>query len=461
MPPATDKDRAVLAGVYLSDNNDSGTTIQAPNGQPLDVSKPLPPNPWGRPGGTSRVPIRLNFPPERPGARSQNGSRLQPSLYPVSQHREARRILSRESARTQPHDDSRTYSSTTNDGYEVESKEPHVFPTELPPRPPSRTRQAMRASIRSISALSILPGDMLYPPPALHHSSGDGALRTLGLNDRRQAPAVFELQRVAEEGRTRPSSSSHTLVETPRISTTNAGVVPPTEATESSKVGRMAWAHALMGFFIIFNIWGMNNAFGVFQSYYARVLLPGTSPATIAWIGSFQLFLVFGLGTPIGRAVDAGHFRVFFNVGSALLVVLVFATSWCATWWQLFLVQGVLTGAAMGMVFCSGLVVLMSYFNERNIGLALGLGAAGSSLGGIAYAVLAQRLLPTHGFAWTIRITGCLCLGTMIAPNLVFRQRPELRARARQRLAGKFQLLDWDALKEGSYLLMAAGLGRS
>ncbi|KAL2352108.1 major facilitator superfamily domain-containing protein [Cryomyces antarcticus] len=220
----------------------------------------------------------------------------------------------------------------------------------------------------------------------------------------------------------------------------------------------MAWAHALMGFFVIFNIWGMNNAFGVFQSYYAHVLLPGTSPATIAWIGSFQLFLVFGLGTPIGRAVDAGHFRVFFNVGSALLVVFVFATSWCATWWQLFLVQGVLTGAAMGMVFCSGLVVLMSYFDERNIGLALGLGAAGSSLGGIAYAVLAQRLLPTHGFARTIRITGCLCLGTMVAPNLVFRQRPELRARARQRVAGKFQLLDWNVFKEGSYLLMAAGL---
>jgi hypothetical protein len=54
--------------------------------------------------------------------------------------------------------------------------------------------------------------------------------------------------------------------------------------------------------------------------------------------------------------------------------------SFCEKWWQFFLVQGVVMGAAMGLVFSSGIMVLTSYFSTK-LGIATAIAAAGSSVG--------------------------------------------------------------------------------
>ena len=78
--------------------------------------------------------------------------------------------------------------------------------------------------------------------------------------------------------------------------------------------------------------------------------------------------------------VDKGLFRLCFNGGSGLLAVAVLLTSFCTQWWQLLLVQGILTGIAMGLVFGSGVIVLMTYFS-KHIGRATGIVASGASTG--------------------------------------------------------------------------------
>ena len=78
--------------------------------------------------------------------------------------------------------------------------------------------------------------------------------------------------------------------------------------------------------------------------------------------------------------VDKGLFRLCFNGGSVLLVVAILLTSFCTQWWQLFLVQGILTGIAMGLVFGSAVIVLMAYFS-KHIGKATGIVASGASTG--------------------------------------------------------------------------------
>ena len=42
---------------------------------------------------------------------------------------------------------------------------------------------------------------------------------------------------------------------------------------------------------MMFCTFGLTNAYGVYQDYYVRVHLSNYSPATIGWIGSFQVFL--------------------------------------------------------------------------------------------------------------------------------------------------------------------------
>lgn len=119
--------------------------------------------------------------------------------------------------------------------------------------------------------------------------------------------------------------------------------------------------------------------------------------------------------------VDKGFFRLCFNGGSVLLVIAVLLTSFCTQWWQLLLVQGILTGIAMGLVFGSAVIVLMAYFS-KHIGRATGIVASGAntgqstdqsslkteshvSAGGMIFPLIGSRLLFKIGFAWTTRGT--------------------------------------------------------
>lgn len=68
--------------------------------------------------------------------------------------------------------------------------------------------------------------------------------------------------------------------------------------------GLKAWTAVAAGHLVIMNTWGYINSFGVFQTYYATEL--GLPPATISWIGSIQVFLLFFIGTFTGRITDAG-----------------------------------------------------------------------------------------------------------------------------------------------------------
>lgn len=97
-----------------------------------------------------------------------------------------------------------------------------------------------------------------------------------------------------------------------------------------------------------------------------------------------QIFLLFFMSIVVSPLMQRGHFRPCFNGGSLLLVLAVFATSFCTTWVQLFFVQGLLTGLAMGLIFGSGLIVLISYF-DRKVAAATGIAAAGGSVGTLRF----------------------------------------------------------------------------
>lgn len=133
------------------------------------------------------------------------------------------------------------------------------------------------------------------------------------------------------------------------------------------------------------------QSYGVFQAYYQSILVPKKNPATIAWIGSFQIFLLFFMSIIVSPLIDKGRFRLCFNGGSFLLFISVLTTSFCTKFWQFLLVQGVLTGMGMGLIFGSGMVVLMSYFS-KHVAIASGIGAAGGSVGTYSFVNLRRYI---------------------------------------------------------------------
>jgi MFS family permease len=219
--------------------------------------------------------------------------------------------------------------------------------------------------------------------------------------------------------------------------------------------GRTAWLHAMTGMLVVFNCWGLGNAYGLFQGYY-ELAMPSANPSSIAWIGSTQLALVFGLGVPVGRLVDKGHFHAVFHSGTCLMVLGIFSTAWCHTIPTLWLTQGLITGMGMGMVFCAGMVALMTWFDQTKIGIAMGLAAAGSCIGGIVFIVLARHLLASQGFATTMCVLAVMVAATMIPANIVFRIRGEAMKHREDDTAKS--AFTWRMFSDSPYLLAAAGM---
>ncbi|KAF7309935.1 MFS domain-containing protein [Mycena indigotica] len=167
---------------------------------------------------------------------------------------------------------------------------------------------------------------------------------------------------------------------------------------------------------------GFVNAWGVFQTYYEQTLLKDVSPSTIAWIGSVQYSLVFLPGLLTGRLFDLGYFKIPYATASILLVVLTFLVGQCTQYWHFILCQGIAIGLMCGTIFGPAIGIIGHWFKKRR-GIALGIAATGSSIGGTIFPIATHKLIPLVGFPWTMRICGFMLMLTLGFANLVLARR--------------------------------------
>ncbi|EAW08219.1 MCT family MFS transporter [Aspergillus clavatus NRRL 1] len=175
--------------------------------------------------------------------------------------------------------------------------------------------------------------------------------------------------------------------------------------------GLVTWLQVLGSFFLFFNSWGMINTWGAFQSYYEQTLLSDVSSSTIAWIGSLQSFLLMLFGVVTGPLFDAGYFRALVIFGTIVLPFGLMMASISSQYWHLILSQGICIGLAAGCLFVPSVAILPQYF-KRKRGLANGLAASGSSIGGVVYPIMFNQLQEKVGYAWATRALGFVAFGT-------------------------------------------------
>jgi hypothetical protein len=122
----------------------------------------------------------------------------------------------------------------------------------------------------------------------------------------------FERPRVAS-----PSLETHASF---RLSSNGPTTILPVASEEPAPNGGIrAWTQVFTASLLVMNGFGYINSFGVFQEIYAMRL--GRDPASISFVGSFQIFLLFFVGTLSGRALDAGYFRSLLAAGCSLQVL--------------------------------------------------------------------------------------------------------------------------------------------
>lgn len=122
-----------------------------------------------------------------------------------------------------------------------------------------------------------------------------------------------------------------------------------------------AWTTLCACFFLMFNSWGLVNAFGTFASYYKDVLLPDADVLFFNLFGATECFMVLILSGVVGRLLDAGYYRQLLGVGT-LLVTLGFMmlsiSNGNGEWkdgsiWKIELTHGIVAGLGMACFFVS------------------------------------------------------------------------------------------------------------
>jgi MFS family permease len=105
-------------------------------------------------------------------------------------------------------------------------------------------------------------------------------------------------------------------------------------------------------------------------------------------------------------------------------IVSIMTTSICTKYYQFMLAQGVLSGISNGMVMCPTMAAAPQYFNKKRAA-AMGLGIAGSSLGGVVFPIaMSKMLVHTHlGFSWTIRVIGFIILALLLPASVAIKAR--------------------------------------
>jgi MFS family permease len=137
-------------------------------------------------------------------------------------------------------------------------------------------------------------------------------------------------------------------------------------------------------------------------------------------------------------------------VGSFLIVFGLMMSSLATEYYQLFLSQGLCVGIGGGCVFAPSVAVISTYFTTKRA-LAIGIVAAGGSVGSTIYPIVFRKLQPAIGYPWTIRVIAFIALALLSISTTVMKSRLAPVKNARK-------IVDLRAFKNIPYTLFTIGL---
>ncbi|KAK7212157.1 hypothetical protein V2G26_019335 [Clonostachys chloroleuca] len=225
----------------------------------------------------------------------------------------------------------------------------------------------------------------------------------------------------------------------------------PQLTDEAPDGGTAAWLVVLGAWCTSFCSFGWLNSVGIFQEYYQNVLLSSYSSSVIAWIPSLQIFFMMAMGPLVGALFDRYGPRWLIFIGSLLHVLGVMMASLGSRYYQFLLAQGICSAIGVACIFQPAMNVIGGWFDKKR-GAAFGILSTGSSLGGVVFPIMVNRLIRRAGFGWAMRAGGFLILFLLIVANLTVRSyRPPYPQKVTGAMVRK-------PFTEPEFVLLSAGL---
>ncbi|KAK4497088.1 hypothetical protein PRZ48_011538 [Zasmidium cellare] len=223
-----------------------------------------------------------------------------------------------------------------------------------------------------------------------------------------------------------------------------------------------AWLCLLGGFLLMFNSWGIVNAYGTYASYYTQELFEGQDILRMNLLGSTECFMILTLSAPVGRFLDAGHSRMLIVIGTVLVSLGSFLLAavnsgnvgrYGLTWFT----QGFITGLGMACFFVTSSQVVATWFKAKK-GLAIGIVASGASISGLVYPIMLRFLINQHGFTLAVIYEAIVICGTSVIAIIIARPNPEHVIRKPEKWMNLRVFWDTHAFRNRSFTFMVASI---
>ncbi|CAI6339037.1 unnamed protein product [Periconia digitata] len=219
-----------------------------------------------------------------------------------------------------------------------------------------------------------------------------------------------------------------------------------------------AYACWLGCFFLMFNSWGLVNAYGTFSSYYVGHSLKSVDQLQLNLIGSTQSLFVLLLSAPVGRLLDAGHFRYVLGTGAFLVPFGMFmlsvahpnSESGTANFITIWSTQGLVVGLGMACYFVSSSQIAATWFPDHRA-LAVGVVACGASIAGVVYPTMLRYLIDALGFNEAVRCVAALVTITSIYSFIFATPNPAKEKRSPKSYLALETWIDPEALRNRSF----------
>ncbi|CAO3597811.1 unnamed protein product [Absidia cylindrospora] len=202
---------------------------------------------------------------------------------------------------------------------------------------------------------------------------------------------------------------------------------------------------------------------GVMQTYFNDHQLGMSSSETsqqaknqlvinLSFVGTMALIFTNICG-PLAQILTSiwGH-RIVLILGTLCVTLGLILAGFASEIWHLYLTQGILFGLGASLMYCTIMSVAPLWFNKRR-GLALGIVASGSGIGGLIIPFIMDPINNGLGPSWTYRILGFICLACDLVAVVFVKPRVPV-PRQRKRLSDIIKL---NVLKDISFLLFCIG----
>lgn len=165
------------------------------------------------------------------------------------------------------------------------------------------------------------------------------------------------------------------------------------------------------------------EAYGIYLSHYLEEnIFPEANPWDYAFIGGFNFAMAMSLAPLVTILCRKFGIHVIMYCGLLLQCGGFVAASFATRIWQLHVSQGVLVGCGIGFLYIPCLPVLSQWFDKRR-SLANGISAAGSGVGGAAFAWGTEAIIQQFSISWALRITGIIAFTANTIATIFIRDR--------------------------------------